>query len=170
VRLVLATINAVGLCCIRHAVSRRFGRPTGLYYTLLTCSQFHVPFWMGRTLPNMFALLPGSGLSFLVYGLAKVDGQLTCRPTSSLTVRRIPSNLRRKASALQSHCWPFPQSYFALRLRCFWQLWPRNPFTWDTHPSGVYLPSVLSPLSPQLVCPSPFYVSQANSPQPSPSR
>ncbi|KAJ7125333.1 alpha-1,6-mannosyltransferase subunit [Mycena epipterygia] len=58
VRLVLATINAVGLCLIRHAVSRRFGRPTGLYYTLLTCSQFHVPFWMGRTLPNMFALLP----------------------------------------------------------------------------------------------------------------
>ncbi|KAJ7133759.1 glycosyltransferase family 22 protein [Mycena crocata] len=58
VRLVLATINAVGLCLIRHAVSRRFGRPTGLYYTLLTCSQFHVPFWMGRTLPNMLALLP----------------------------------------------------------------------------------------------------------------
>ncbi|KAJ7684607.1 glycosyltransferase family 22 protein [Mycena polygramma] len=58
VRLVLASINAIGLCLIRHAVSRRFGRPTGLYYTLLTCSQFHVPFWMGRTLPNMFALFP----------------------------------------------------------------------------------------------------------------
>ncbi|KAJ7496638.1 glycosyltransferase family 22 protein [Mycena latifolia] len=66
VRLVLATINAVGLCFIRHAVSRRFGRPTGLYYTLLTCSQFHVPFWMGRTLPNMFALLPVNLSTYLL--------------------------------------------------------------------------------------------------------
>ncbi|KAJ7033384.1 hypothetical protein C8F04DRAFT_935166, partial [Mycena alexandri] len=56
VRLVLATINALGLCLLRHAVSRRFGCPTGLYYTLLTCSQFHVPFWMGRTLPNIAAI------------------------------------------------------------------------------------------------------------------
>ncbi|KAJ7286958.1 glycosyltransferase family 22 protein [Mycena rebaudengoi] len=66
VRLVLATINALGLCLIRHAISRRFGRPTGLYYTLLTCSQFHVPFWMGRTLPNMFALLPVNLSTFLL--------------------------------------------------------------------------------------------------------
>ncbi|KAJ7198418.1 glycosyltransferase family 22 protein [Mycena rebaudengoi] len=66
VRLVLTTINALGLCLIRYAISRRFGRPTGLYYTLLTCSQFHVPFWMGRTLPNMFALLPVNLSTFLL--------------------------------------------------------------------------------------------------------
>ncbi|KAJ7033374.1 glycosyltransferase family 22 protein [Mycena alexandri] len=66
VRLVLATINALGLCLLRHAVSRRFGRPTGLYYTLLTCSQFHVPFWMGRTLPNMLALLPVNLSAYLI--------------------------------------------------------------------------------------------------------
>lgn len=59
VRLVLATVNALGLCLIRRAVSRRFGRPTSLLFVLLSCSQFHIPFWMGRTLPNMFALLPG---------------------------------------------------------------------------------------------------------------
>ncbi|KAF5374448.1 hypothetical protein D9615_009109 [Tricholomella constricta] len=58
VRLVLATLNALGLCLIRHSVSRRFGRLTGLLYTLLTVTQFHLPFWMGRTIPNMFALLP----------------------------------------------------------------------------------------------------------------
>ncbi|KAF7290124.1 Mannosyltransferase [Mycena chlorophos] len=66
VRLVLATVNAIGLCFIRHAVSRRFGRPTGLYYTLLTCSQFHVPFWMGRTLPNMLAFLPVNLAAYLL--------------------------------------------------------------------------------------------------------
>jgi len=59
VRLVLATMNAVGLVLVRRAVSRRFGRTTALMYVLLTCSQFHLPFWMGRTLPNMFALFPG---------------------------------------------------------------------------------------------------------------
>ncbi|KAJ7188948.1 glycosyltransferase family 22 protein [Mycena filopes] len=66
IRLVLATINALGLCLLRRAVSRRFGRPTGLYYTLLTCSQFHVPFWMGRTLPNMLALLPVNVSAYLL--------------------------------------------------------------------------------------------------------
>ncbi|KAF7289265.1 Mannosyltransferase [Mycena indigotica] len=66
VRLVLATINAIGLCFIRHAVSRRFGRPTGFYYTLLTCSQFHVPFWMGRTIPNMLAFFPVNLSAYLL--------------------------------------------------------------------------------------------------------
>ncbi|KAF7362438.1 Mannosyltransferase [Mycena venus] len=70
VRLVLASINAIGLCLIRHAVSRRFGRPTGLYYTLITCSQFHVPFWMGRTLPNMLALLPVNLSAYLLIARA----------------------------------------------------------------------------------------------------
>lgn len=64
-------MNAAGLCLLRRAVSRRFGRPTGFLYTLLTISQFHVPFWMGRTLPNMFALLPGT--LFLPQGFLKDD-------------------------------------------------------------------------------------------------
>ena len=57
--MVLASANAVGLIALRRAVSRRFGRPTGFMFVLLTITQFHLPFWMGRTLPNMFALLPG---------------------------------------------------------------------------------------------------------------
>ncbi|KIY72463.1 glycosyltransferase family 22 protein [Cylindrobasidium torrendii FP15055 ss-10] len=55
-RLVLATANALGLCAIQRVVSRRFGRLTALFFVLLTISQFQLPFWMGRTLPNMFAL------------------------------------------------------------------------------------------------------------------
>ncbi|KAA1476212.1 alpha-1,6-mannosyltransferase subunit [Dentipellis sp. KUC8613] len=57
IRLVLATLNALPLCLLRRAVGRRFGRPTGLLFALLTSTQFHLPFWMGRTLPNMFALV-----------------------------------------------------------------------------------------------------------------
>ncbi|KAI0671330.1 Alg9-like mannosyltransferase family-domain-containing protein [Trametes maxima] len=58
VRLVLAGINASSLCLLRRAISRRFGGPTGVLFVVLTCTQFHLLFWMGRTLPNMFALFP----------------------------------------------------------------------------------------------------------------
>ena len=62
VRMVLASANAVGLIALRRGVSRRFGRPTGFMFVLLTITQFHLPFWMGRALPNMSALLPGAFL------------------------------------------------------------------------------------------------------------
>ena len=62
VRLILAGCNAASLCAIRRPLQRRFGRTAGAFFTLLTCSQFHLMFWMGRTLPNMFALFPGVSL------------------------------------------------------------------------------------------------------------
>jgi alpha-1,6-mannosyltransferase len=59
VRLVLATLNAWTLCLIKRGTARRFGQTTGLLFVVSTCSQFHLPCWMGRTIPNMFALVPG---------------------------------------------------------------------------------------------------------------
>ncbi|KZT23137.1 glycosyltransferase family 22 protein [Neolentinus lepideus HHB14362 ss-1] len=70
VRLVLTTLNALMLCLIRRSVSRRFGRLTGLYFAIITCSQFHLPFWMGRTLPNMFALVPVNLATYLLLSRA----------------------------------------------------------------------------------------------------
>ncbi|KAG9096552.1 dolichyl-P-Man:Man(7)GlcNAc(2)-PP-dolichol alpha-1,6-mannosyltransferase [Ceratobasidium sp. UAMH 11750] len=68
IRLVLATFNAVGLILVRRAVQRRFGTSTSGLFTVLTCTQFHLPFWIGRTLPNMFALLPvNMATSLLVF-------------------------------------------------------------------------------------------------------
>ena len=55
-RLIIASINALAICLLRRTVTRRFGRSTSLLFTLITVTQFHVPFWMGRTLPNMLAL------------------------------------------------------------------------------------------------------------------
>lgn len=59
VRLVLATCSALTLCLIRRGVSRRYGFQATVWYTVFTVTQFHYPFWTGRTLPNMFALIPG---------------------------------------------------------------------------------------------------------------
>ncbi|KZV62383.1 glycosyltransferase family 22 protein [Peniophora sp. CONT] len=71
VRLVLASVNALGLMLIRRAVQRRFGRLASLFFALLTLSQFHVLFWMGRTLPNMFALFPVNIAIYLLFDREK---------------------------------------------------------------------------------------------------
>ncbi|KAI0347804.1 hypothetical protein BDW22DRAFT_1365043 [Trametopsis cervina] len=70
IRLVLAACNVLGFSLLRRAVSRRYGGPTGVLFVLFTCTQFHIPFWMGRTLPNMFALLPVNVASYLLWNRA----------------------------------------------------------------------------------------------------
>jgi alpha-1,6-mannosyltransferase len=94
VRLVLASVNAAGLCYLRRAVSRRFGRLTGLFFTLFTCSQFHVPFWMGRTLPNMFALLPGQSLASTTSRTPTSRSIFTVNIALTLLVDRAPNASR----------------------------------------------------------------------------
>ncbi|KAI6129890.1 glycosyltransferase family 22 protein [Pisolithus croceorrhizus] len=69
-RLVLASLNSFCLILIRHAVSKRFGRLTSWLFSLLTLSQFHFLFWMSRTLPNMFALIPVNLAYFTLYNRA----------------------------------------------------------------------------------------------------
>ncbi|KAH8099358.1 alpha-1,6-mannosyltransferase subunit [Cristinia sonorae] len=66
IRLVLATLNASTFCLLRRSVARRFGNGTSILFTLLSCTQFHVPFWVSRTLPNMFALIPTNLASYLL--------------------------------------------------------------------------------------------------------
>ncbi|KAJ3965102.1 Alg9-like mannosyltransferase family-domain-containing protein [Lentinula raphanica] len=55
VRITLSTLNALSLSFLRRSLSRRFGPRTSWCFTLLTLSQFHVLFWMSRTIPNMYA-------------------------------------------------------------------------------------------------------------------
>ena len=42
---------------LRRIVSARFGRDTGLYFALITCSQFHFLFYASRPLPNTICLV-----------------------------------------------------------------------------------------------------------------
>ncbi|KAF8525924.1 alpha-1,6-mannosyltransferase subunit [Hysterangium stoloniferum] len=65
-RLILAGINVVGLIQLRNSVRARYGSNAAWMFTLLSCTQFHLPFWMGRTLPNMFALYPVNIASSLI--------------------------------------------------------------------------------------------------------
>lgn len=60
VRICLAALNTAGLVSLRRSVRHRFGLTTSHLFVLISMSQFHLPFWLGRTLPNMFALLPGA--------------------------------------------------------------------------------------------------------------
>ncbi|TFK27939.1 alpha-1,6-mannosyltransferase subunit [Coprinopsis marcescibilis] len=66
VRLVLATLNAFTIHLIRKSMSKQFGLWAHYFFTLLACSQFHLPFWMGRTVPNMYALFLVTLASYFV--------------------------------------------------------------------------------------------------------
>jgi alpha-1,6-mannosyltransferase len=58
VRGVLAAFNAACLLVFRRTLAGAFGAAVGRWWVVWTVSQFHVPFYLSRTLPNMFAFGP----------------------------------------------------------------------------------------------------------------
>ncbi|KIJ12871.1 glycosyltransferase family 22 protein [Paxillus involutus ATCC 200175] len=100
-RLSLAALNAIALILVRRAVSTRFGRRTSWLFALLTCSQFHLPFWMGRTLPNMFALIPVNIAYYALYNRAPKSLQASKRSiNTALTLLTFTSVVFRSEVAL----------------------------------------------------------------------
>nr|POE49563.1 dol-p-man:man(7)glcnac(2)-pp-dol alpha-1,6-mannosyltransferase [Quercus suber] len=55
VRAVLGLINAGALWSLRSAVDTAYGKTAGRWFVLLQASQFHIIYYVSRTLPNMFA-------------------------------------------------------------------------------------------------------------------
>ncbi|PPQ92580.1 hypothetical protein CVT25_007272 [Psilocybe cyanescens] len=101
VRLVLASLNSWSLCLLRRGVTRRFGRGTGLFFSLLTCTQFHYSFWMGRTIPNMFATIPVNLSTYLLVDRASNSTLLSSkRITSAISLLTFTGVVLRAEVAL----------------------------------------------------------------------
>ncbi|KAL1747332.1 Alg9-like mannosyltransferase family-domain-containing protein [Schizophyllum fasciatum] len=56
-RLLLAALACAPLMLLRRAVQREFGRLTSLFFVLVCATQFHMLFWMSRTVPNTYAFV-----------------------------------------------------------------------------------------------------------------
>ncbi|KAI4525912.1 hypothetical protein K525DRAFT_233909 [Schizophyllum commune Loenen D] len=56
-RLLLATLACAPLMYLRRTVQREFGRLTSLFFALVCITQFHMMFWMSRTVPNTYAFV-----------------------------------------------------------------------------------------------------------------
>lgn len=56
-RFILGSLTALSLLRYARALSRAFGPAVGSWYVVLQATQFHIPFYASRTLPNIFALL-----------------------------------------------------------------------------------------------------------------
>eukprot|EP00971_Amphidinium_carterae_P097939 1937851-Amphidinium_carterae.1 len=57
VRLTLGMLAALTHGVLRRAVTKRLGTSEARWLNILTAVEFHLPFYMSRTLPNTFALL-----------------------------------------------------------------------------------------------------------------
>jgi alpha-1,6-mannosyltransferase len=57
VRGTLGLLNSLALLYFQNGLRRAFGRITANWFILLQGSQFHVIYYMSRTLPNMYAFV-----------------------------------------------------------------------------------------------------------------
>ena len=75
VRLILAAATCHALSKMRRELSKQFGSICGIIFAMVSCLQFHLPFYAGRPLPNIFALvLVIHAWQHLIRGISSIDG------------------------------------------------------------------------------------------------
>jgi len=55
VRAVLGFLNAIAISLYATNARKAFGKGAAVWYIVMQCGQFHVPYYASRPLPNMFA-------------------------------------------------------------------------------------------------------------------
>ncbi|KAL1667227.1 Alg9-like mannosyltransferase family-domain-containing protein [Schizophyllum commune] len=83
-RLLLATLACAPLMYLRRTVQREFGRLTSLFFALVCITQFHMMFWMSRTVPNTYAFVLATMSIALLLG--RPSPKRTRRAINLLTV------------------------------------------------------------------------------------
>lgn len=68
-RLVIATFFSFSFAHLTRSIELAFSPSTSIWFVLLSLSQFHVPYYAGRTLPNFLALPPGTSLASCTFFL-----------------------------------------------------------------------------------------------------
>lgn len=63
VRFVLGAFSWLSLVALKRSLARRFGFDVGAFFIALFACQFHIAFYMSRTLPNTFAFILGASLA-----------------------------------------------------------------------------------------------------------
>lgn len=144
-RISLAFLNFLALHCLRRSVIQKFGSSAGKCFLWICCSQFHLMFYLGRPLPNIFALaiityafscyLDGVYFS-LFFSHRTTNGLSTFLPcaVSLFDVIHLFSSPPSSFISLSINTSPSSKSFFVVSLQVFCLLF------------SVYLPSFLHSL------------------------
>lgn len=68
----LGVLSCLSLFAVKRALARRLGFDVGAFFVALFAVQFHIAFYMSRTLPNTFAFILGTFDNFSPPNLIQV--------------------------------------------------------------------------------------------------
>lgn len=169
-RAALGTLVLLAFRKFRLGVEKQFGRVVAIWLVLISSTQFHLMFYVTRTLPNTFALM--LALLAFHYWLTQNHRMLIFTTAAVVIIFRaelcilmglilLKELISRRLSLLSLLCWGIPCGIFMLGLTItvdslFWMrnLWPEGEVLWfnlflnkssewGTSPWGWYFYSVL---------------------------